>query len=178
MIVSFLPSWQTTQRCPRGKSRLPLFYSTDEQIKKVRLLTMNCDRQSVNNSSINNNFEFLTGLSVHVPRAWERAPQPSHLARHKGRKVWKRPEARAREDIEKHGTPAIEERNPLRDVSSNTPRPVKRLRVKDGLAKGERDEKGGFANYFATLRDGAIGTPKRELNCVSNLSRFESLNLM
>ena len=55
-----------------------------------------------------------------------------------------------------------EQRDPLRDVSTNTPRPVKRLRVQDGLAMGGQSEGGGFANYFATLQDGAAGTPKRE----------------
>lgn len=127
----------------------------------MRLLTFECHRQYVNS---NNSFDFAQQPPIHVPRAWERAPHPSHLARHKGRKVWKRPEARAKDQVTGHEPTIVdEERNPLRDVSSNTPRPVKRLRVKDGLATGKQNDGGGFANYFATLRDGGIGTPKREL---------------
>ena len=50
----------------------------------------------------------------------------------------------------------------MQNISKNTLRPVKRLRVKDGNAQGEQNEGGGFANYFTTLRDGIVETPKRE----------------
>lgn len=78
--------------------------------------------------------------------------------RHKGRKVWKRPEIRGKELF------AIDEqRSALNDVVTNTTRPVKRLRVKDGIVHGKYSEGGGFANYVPTLHDdGATGTPKRE----------------
>lgn len=96
------------------------------------------------------------------PRAWERAPKSPVLARYHGRKVWKRYEAPAKPEI-KEGSEAAEEIRQALGDSTNTSRPVKRLRLKD-VPKVENDGKDNrAAQYFTTLRDKEnAGTPRRK----------------
>ena len=108
-------------------------------------------------------FNFGHSVPGPRPRAWERAPRSSHLARHKGRKVWKREDDLAKPFVETGAKGFAEgERNPLRDISSNTPRPVKKLRLKDGASGTEESPSAVPMKYFATLRDALSGTPRRE----------------
>ena len=96
------------------------------------------------------------------PRAWERAPKSPVLARRHGRKVWKRYEAPAKQETKEGPGDAEQTRQALGDAT-NTPRPVKRLRLKDS-AKAENDGKENkAAQYFTTLHDKEnAGTPRRE----------------
>ena len=112
----------------------------------------------------NDHFVFKQDLGTHRPRAWERAPRSSHLARHKGRKVWKRPDDTSKTTGEKMSESLVGDgRNPLGNVSSNTPKAVKRLRLKDEeAAYGENNPSSASAKYFITLRDSELETPRRE----------------
>lgn len=96
------------------------------------------------------------------PRAWERAPKSPVLARHHGRKVWKRFEAPTKPEA-KGGLLDAEQTQQALGDATNTPRPVKRLRLKD-VPKVENDGKENKATrYFTTLRDKEnAGTPRRE----------------
>ena len=96
------------------------------------------------------------------PRAWERAPVSPVLARRHGRKVWKRYEAPARPEAMEGARDAEQTRHALGDAT-NSSRPVKRLRLKDG-SKVEPDGRGSqAAPYFTTLRDKEnAGTPRRK----------------
>lgn len=84
------------------------------------------------------------------------------LARHHGRKVWKRHEAPAKPETKEESQDAEQTRQALGDTT-NTPRPVKRLRLKD-VPKIENDGKENkAAQYLTTLRDKEnAGTPRRE----------------
>ena len=84
------------------------------------------------------------------------------LARHHGRKVWKRYEAPAKQET-KEGSGDVEQTRQALGDATNTSRPVKRLRLKDA-PKVENDEKENkAAPYFTTLRDKEnAGTPRRE----------------
>lgn len=96
------------------------------------------------------------------PRAWERAPKSPVLARHHGRKVWKRHEAPAKSERKDASWDAEQSRQALGDAT-NTPRPVKRLRLKDVLKVENDGKENKAAPYFATLRDKEnSGTPRRE----------------
>ena len=46
--------------------------------------------------------------------------------------------------------------------STNTPRPVKRMRLKDASDGGRGGKENRTAQYFATLQDKVQGTPKSE----------------
>lgn len=96
------------------------------------------------------------------PRAWERAPKSPVLARHHGRKVWKRYEAPQKAEAKHEPGDAEAARQALGDAT-NTSRPVKRLRLKDA-PKVENDGKGNkAAQYFTTLRDKEnASTPRRK----------------
>ena len=96
------------------------------------------------------------------PRAWERAPKSPVLARHHGRKVWKRYEAPQRAEAKDEPGDAEVARQALGDAT-NTSRPVKRLRLKNA-PKVENDGLGNkAAQYFTTLRDKEnASTPRRE----------------
>ena len=96
------------------------------------------------------------------PRAWERAPKSPVLARHHGRKVWKRYEAPTRAET-KDGSRNVNQTRQVLGDATNTPRPVKRLRLKD-VPKAENDGKDNkAAQYLTTLRDKEnAGTPRRE----------------
>ena len=96
------------------------------------------------------------------PRAWERAPKSPVLARHHGRKVWKRHEAPAKSESKEASRDAEQSRQALADAT-NTPRPVKRLRLKDAPKVENDGKENKAAQYFTTLRDKAnLGTPRRE----------------
>lgn len=96
------------------------------------------------------------------PRAWERAPKSPVLARHHGRKVWKRYEAPARPETREGSRAAEQARQALGDTS-NTPRPVKRLRLKDAPKVENDGKENKAAPYFTTLRDKEnAGTPRRK----------------
>lgn len=96
------------------------------------------------------------------PRAWERAPKSPVLARHHGRKVWKRYEPPQKvEAKDGPGDPEVT-RQALGDAT-NTPRPVKRLRLKDAPKVENDGKENKTAHYFTTLLDQEnAGTPKRE----------------
>ena len=84
------------------------------------------------------------------------------LARHHGHKVWKRYEAPAKSEA-KEGSEAAEQTRQALGDSTNTSRPVKRLRLKD-VPEVENDGKDNrAAQYLTTLREKEnAGTPRRE----------------
>lgn len=96
------------------------------------------------------------------PRAWERAPKSPVLARHHGRKVWKRYEPPQKAEAKDGpGDPEVT-RQALGDAT-NTPRPVKRLRLKDAPKVENDGKENKTAHYFTTLLDQEnAGTPKRK----------------
>ena len=84
------------------------------------------------------------------------------LARHHGRKVWKRYEAPAKPETREALGDAEQTRQVLSDAT-NTARPVKRLRLKDAPGSEEDGKGDKAAQSFTTLRDKEIiGTPRRE----------------
>ena len=96
------------------------------------------------------------------PRAWERAPKSPVLARHHGRKVWKRYEVPPRQEAKDGSGDAEQTREALGDAT-NTLRPVKRLRLKDAPQVKNDGKENKRAQYFTTLRDKEnAGTPRRE----------------
>lgn len=96
------------------------------------------------------------------PRAWERAPKSPVLARHHGRKVWKRHEAPAKPETKEESQDAEQTRQALGDTT-NTPRPVKRLRLRDVPKIENNGKENKAAQYLTTLRDKeSAGTPRRE----------------
>ena len=96
------------------------------------------------------------------PRAWERAPKSPVLARHHGRKVWKRYEAPAKPETKEGFRDAEQSWQALGDAT-NTPRPVKRLRLKDAPKIENDGKENKAAQYLTTLRDKEnTGTPRRE----------------
>lgn len=96
------------------------------------------------------------------PRAWERAPKSPVLARHHGRKVWKRYEAPAKPETKDELGDVEQTRQALGDAT-NTPRPVKRLRLKDAPGVEDDGKENKAAQYFTTLRDKEnAGTPRRK----------------
>ena len=96
------------------------------------------------------------------PRAWERAPKSPILARHHGRKVWKRYEAPQKAGS-KDGPEEVEVIRQALGDASNTPRPVKRLRLKDVPKVENNGKESKAAQYSTTLLDQEnAGTPKRE----------------
>lgn len=99
------------------------------------------------------------------PRAWERAPKSPVLARHHGRKVWKRYEAPSKQETKEGLQDAEQTRQALGDAT-NTPRPVKRLRLKDAPKVESGGKENKAARYFTTLRDKEnAGTPRRKYCC-------------
>ena len=52
-------------------------------------------------------------------------------------------------------------RSPLQDVSSNTPRAVKRLRLKSGVMGREESPGSAPKHYYTTMRDEGTETPRR-----------------
>lgn len=96
------------------------------------------------------------------PRAWERAPKSPVLARHHGRKVWKRYEAPVKPETKEGLRDDEQTRQVLGDVT-NTPRPVKRLRLKNAPKVEIEGREHKAAQYCTTLRDkDNAGTPRRE----------------
>ena len=84
------------------------------------------------------------------------------LARHHGRKVWKRHEAPAKSERKDASRDAEQSRQALGDAT-NTSRPVKRLRLKDAPKVEDDGKENKAAPYFATLRDKEnSGTPRRK----------------
>ena len=80
--------------------------------------------------------------------------------------MWKRYEAPAKEHgrRDRRNDPSPEIEGPLTALgdATNTHRPVKRLRLKDGPANGWEGKENKPAQYLATLHDEeAQGTPKR-----------------
>ena len=96
------------------------------------------------------------------PRAWERAPKSPVLARHHGRKVWKRYEPPTKPETKEASGDAEQTRQALSDAT-NTARSVKRLRLKDAPRVEEDGKENKAAQSFTTLRDKEIiSTPRRE----------------
>ena len=110
--------------------------------------------------TVDSAFQFDLSRPQHIPRGWERAPKSPHRAHQKGRKLWKRPGPRALggqdyPSAEHNG----EERRALGELSNNTPRAVKKLRLKDqDVAREAKGTKG--SRYLATLKDISQSTPK------------------
>ncbi|MDI1492001.1 MAG: hypothetical protein OHK93_003212 [Ramalina farinacea] len=105
-------------------------------------------------------FEFDLPRPQHIPRAWERAPKSPHRAHQKGRKLWKRPVPRALGGPDcPQADQNRDERRALADLSNNTPRAVKKLRIKDQDAARETKGTRG-SRYLATLRDITQSTPR------------------
>lgn len=99
------------------------------------------------------------------PRAWERAPKSPVLARHHGRKVWKRYEAPSKQET-KEGPQHVEQTRQALGNATNTLRPVKRLRLKDAPKVENDGKENKAAQYFTTLRDKEnAGTPRRKYCC-------------
>ena len=120
-------------------------------------------------NTIQFDIEEETAPAQHIPRAWERVPKSSHATRHKGRTVWKRAEARTGSANNNSGNTEDanvvlkgDERLALGDISTNTPRGVKKQRLhvgKEGKGKeGETSEKG--RHYLVTSRDVELATPR------------------
>ncbi|CAD6585549.1 MAG: hypothetical protein ASARMPREDX12_002052 [Alectoria sarmentosa] len=103
------------------------------------------------------------------PRAWERAPKSPILARHHGRKVWKRYEAPQKAGS-KDGPEEVEVIRQALGDASNTPRPVKRLRLKDVPKVENNGKESKAAQYSTTLLDQEnAGTPKRKQASMKSL---------
>ncbi|KAL9125214.1 MAG: hypothetical protein Q9217_005545 [Psora testacea] len=108
-------------------------------------------------------FSFRLDVPNRVQRGWERAPKSPHAARYRGRKVWKRPELRTPAPQEEFANPHINGGScALEEVSTNTPRAVKKLRLKDVLGDQEDAATTKRVRYVTTLRDGNQGTPRRK----------------
>lgn len=83
------------------------------------------------------------------------------LARHHGRKVWKRYEAPTKQETKEELRDAEQVRQALGDAT-NTARSVKRLRLKDAPEMENDGKENKAAQYFITLRDKEnAGTPRR-----------------
>ena len=104
-------------------------------------------------------FDFSNEAPKHIPRAWERLPQSPHVARRKGRKVWKRPEPRSAIQTEDNEDQNTNTRSALRDLSTNASRIVKRQRLKSNAVEETRPEQKP-KHYLATLKDAPLNTPK------------------
>ncbi|MCJ1463202.1 hypothetical protein MMC07_001807 [Pseudocyphellaria aurata] len=106
-----------------------------------------------------NLFDFQTTAPARRPRPWDRAPK-SPFANPRGRKVWKRYELRATHSAAEACTEFSDE---AQVESSNSARPVKRLRVKPAIvAAGEEQNQKLAASYITTLHEISSGTPKRK----------------
>ena len=123
--------------------------------------------KSVYRQSSANPFTFQDQVASHRPRAWERAPKSAFANRHRGRKVWKRYDLRAKEpSIQEQGAGSEildpEEIELNNEQITRSSRPVKRLRAKH---VPDNENNGGVVartGYITTLRDAAPGTPRRE----------------
>ncbi|KAG8530939.1 uncharacterized protein KY384_004296 [Bacidia gigantensis] len=114
----------------------------------------------VENSSLA--IDFQLEFPKHITRGWERTPKSPHVARHKGRKVWKRQDVRANVPSESEVEQVTDEgRQALGNVSTNTPRAVKKQRVQKGGSGPERG-RSETLQFHATLRETVVGTPKRK----------------
>ena len=81
--------------------------------------------------------------------------------------MWKRYETRTKEPprgIEKETAEGqdSEKQLPALGEATNTPRPVKRLRLKNVPVNEREGKENKTAQYFTTLRDGVAGTPRSE----------------
>ena len=114
-------------------------------------------------SSTDFDFEVEPQVKKRQPRAWEREPRSPHAPHQKGRKVWKRPDIRSNLQNDPISNPKeVVARPALGDLSANTPRAVKKLRLKDGREdSGTEEAKPSL--YLTTLRDGMQGTPRSRL---------------
>lgn len=151
--------WWAHPTFPHGRSSLPSTSQSTQRLEYCYLLLTLCRQPN------EDTFAFHQNIPSRRPRGWERAPKSPQAARHKGRKVWKRPEARPKDALGQPHTGTnngddIHPRSPLGQMSTNTPRPVKRLRLKNAPDfKGDtKDQKA--ARYFPTLHNGNAGTPK------------------
>lgn len=105
-----------------------------------------------------NLFDFQTTAPSRRPRPWDRAPKSPFATHLRGRKVWKRYELREKESAPETSTEACDT---AEVQSSNSARPVKRLRVKQApVAAGEVQNQKPVASYITTLHEIASGTPK------------------
>lgn len=116
-----------------------------------------------------NLFDFQITAPSRRPRAWDRAPKSPFATHLRGRKVWKRYELRATESAPEA---SVEISDAVEAESSNTTRPVKRLRVKQvPTAAGEVQNQKSAASYVTTLHEVASGTPKSQYNSRDRVRR-------
>lgn len=114
-----------------------------------------------------NPFTFQDQVASNRPRAWERAPKSPFANRHKGRKVWKRYDLRAKGSStqgQDTGNDALDSEETELDGEQPTrsSRPIKRLCLKHAPEPGKGAGVGNANGYITTLRDTAPGTPRRE----------------
>jgi len=114
-----------------------------------------------------NPFTFQDQVASNRPRAWERAPKSPFANRHKGRKVWKRYDLRAKgsgTQGQDTGNDALDSEETELDGEQPTrsSRPIKRLCLKHAPEPGKGAGVGNANGYITTLRDTAPGTPRRE----------------
>ena len=87
-------------------------------------------------------------------------PKSPHASRHKGRKVWKRPDARQNVHLETTTAESkSSDRSALGEISTNTPRVVKKQRLKDGM-KHDPAATARPNLYLATLKEAGLNTPR------------------
>lgn len=109
-----------------------------------------------------NLFDFQVTAQSRRPRPWDRVPKSPFATHLRGRKVWKRYELRETKSATEASASASASASITADVeSSNSARPVKRLRVKQvPVAAGELQNQKPAASYITTLHETASGTPK------------------
>lgn len=103
-------------------------------------------------------FTFQSTTESRRIRAWDRAPKSPFANRHRGRKLWKRYELRAKEAAHEGQAEPVTELGVLNDLSTN--KVIKRMRVKEtSFGSGEEGEQRP-TRYITTLQDTAPGTPR------------------
>ncbi|MCJ1391087.1 hypothetical protein MMC18_003949 [Xylographa bjoerkii] len=103
-------------------------------------------------------FSFEPQTTSRAPRAWDREPKASFAPTHKGRIVWKRYGLRSAEVGNVRSAPlelGLSE-------AAICPRDVKRLCLKPTSGFQPLVQARKHTQYFATLQDKALGTPRRK----------------
>ena len=97
------------------------------------------------------------------PRPWERAPKSPIASRHHGRKIWKRFEAPSKgQATHLDASRASEESLAILGDVTNSPRPVKRMRLQDAPLGQVGGKENKAARYLATLHSETPSTPKSQ----------------
>ncbi|KAL8763251.1 MAG: hypothetical protein Q9184_000891 [Pyrenodesmia sp. 2 TL-2023] len=108
---------------------------------------------------------FQPDIPTQRPRPWDRLPKSPHTEKRKGRKVWKRYEALqrnvARENQRQNEQRELEKRE--LNGSVDTAHTAKRLRSREATTEQESVMGQKASRYVTTLRDKALGTPRRKL---------------